>query len=478
MNVKDLADDTIDDPNPLCSEGPADGDEYAGLLLGEPPKLEQRLETQRVLGFAGLTALMFFEVGGGIGIEEAVLHGGIFWSLIGIIVVPVIYSLPLALFTAELATTYPSNGGQVLWANQALGPMCAFIAGAASFFANVVDATSLVVLAVDYIINLWPNDITDLKPMLQVAAVLMSTGINLRSMECVANLSLILLLFAIVPLVLLVAFSAKDLQPALWLVPRSIGVLHKGRFLNVLLWNMSGYDMVGSCAGEVENPSKVFPQALSVVLLLNTLTYLVPVAVSFCTTIGQDESKWVDGFMITGVASYVGGEWFGVVCQIFAASSAFGMATATITVASRELQYMSTIKQLPQMFAWVHPKWHTPVPAILLVAVVALTTVTFPFDELIEIATASAGIAYLIQFAVFVQLRRVPPKVDQPYVVPGGLNFAVCMLTIPVLLTMLSIVWSSLVSLCWLGMYLLAAAVYYFVRLRNVKVIDSEKISL
>ena len=61
--------------------------------------------------------------------------------------------------------------------------------------------------------------------------------------------------------------------------------------------------------------------------------------------------RWVDGFMITGVASYVGGEWFGVVCQIFAASSAFGMATATITVASRELQYMSTIKQLPQVTA-------------------------------------------------------------------------------------------------------------------------------
>lgn len=55
--------------------------------------------------------------------------------------------------------------------------------------------------------------------------------------------------------------------------------------------------------------------------------------------------------MITSVASYVGGQWFGVVAQIFAASSAFGMATATITVASRELQYMSTIKQLPQVTA-------------------------------------------------------------------------------------------------------------------------------
>lgn len=61
--------------------------------------------------------------------------------------------------------------------------------------------------------------------------------------------------------------------------------------------------------------------------------------------------RWVDGFMITGVASYIGGDWFGVASQIFAASSAFGMATATITVASRELQYMSSIKQLPQVAA-------------------------------------------------------------------------------------------------------------------------------
>ena len=51
------------------------------------------------------------------------------------------------------------------------------------------------------------------------------------------------------------------------------------------------YDMAAACAGEVENPSKVFPQSLAGVVVLNTACYVLPLAVATCTAVGVDEQR-------------------------------------------------------------------------------------------------------------------------------------------------------------------------------------------
>lgn len=42
--------------------------------------------------------------------------------MLGICVVPLIWSVPLALMTAELATMIPESGGHIVWIDRALGP--------------------------------------------------------------------------------------------------------------------------------------------------------------------------------------------------------------------------------------------------------------------------------------------------------------------------------------------------------------------
>lgn len=107
--------------------------------------------------------------------------------------------------------------------------------------------------------------------------------------------------------------------------------------------------MAASCAGEICEPNRVFPQALAMCVVLSTLSYLVPVGLALCTPAGILESNWVDGFMITGVAPAVGGTRFGIAAGACAASSAFGMATCAILVGSREIQFMADNGQLPQV---------------------------------------------------------------------------------------------------------------------------------
>ena len=152
-----------------------------GLVSVLPIK---NLPNERVLGTVGLCCVIFFEVGGGIGMDEAIRHGGIFWTLLGIVVFPIIFAVPLALVTAELATSFPENGGQVAWARHAFGHRMGFMQGAASLIANIADIATLGVLAIDYMSSLsaLEDDLTATRARigLGMVVVFLAAAINLR----------------------------------------------------------------------------------------------------------------------------------------------------------------------------------------------------------------------------------------------------------------------------------------------------------
>lgn len=63
----------------------------------------------------GLASLAFFAVAGSpAGSEDSVAAGGALWTLLGFIILPLVWSVPEALVTAELATAFPHNGGYVM----------------------------------------------------------------------------------------------------------------------------------------------------------------------------------------------------------------------------------------------------------------------------------------------------------------------------------------------------------------------------
>ena len=66
---------------------------------------------------------------------------------------------------------------------------------------------------------------------------------------------------------------------------------------------------------QVQNPSRVFPLALSIAVTLSTLCYLLPIAVAVCTKAGMNDSAWTDNYLSTAVAEDIGGQGFKVVLQ-------------------------------------------------------------------------------------------------------------------------------------------------------------------
>lgn len=57
----------------------------------------------------------FNTCGGPFGVEPAVEAAGPLWTLIALIVLPLFWSLPQAIMSAELSLLVNENGGNVVW---------------------------------------------------------------------------------------------------------------------------------------------------------------------------------------------------------------------------------------------------------------------------------------------------------------------------------------------------------------------------
>ena len=78
------------------------------------------------LSWQHLVGITFFAVcGGDYGLEDSVGAAGPALTLLGLLILPWIWSLPIALMTAELGSMIPEAGGYVVWINRAFGPFAA-----------------------------------------------------------------------------------------------------------------------------------------------------------------------------------------------------------------------------------------------------------------------------------------------------------------------------------------------------------------
>jgi len=94
----------------------------------------------RALGTIQLAVIIFYSVSGGpFGIEDSVRAGGAFYTLIGLLVLPFVWSIPEALVTAELGSAFPEAAGEVAWVETAFGTKAAWMSGYLTWVAGVTD---------------------------------------------------------------------------------------------------------------------------------------------------------------------------------------------------------------------------------------------------------------------------------------------------------------------------------------------------
>lgn len=393
----------------------------------------------RSLNLRALVGLTFFCVAGGAyGLEDAVGAGGPLIVLLGIFILPWLWSLPTALMTAELSTAMPEDGGYVVWVDKAFGRFWGFQEGWLSWLCSFADNALYPVMFVDYLAYLR-GDMAPLERWLIGSALIsVITWLNIRGTLLVGFSSVVFTLLVLAPFAAMVVLGAPQVDPTQWL--KHSNNISWPLLLSTLLWNTSGWDNAGCCAGEVENPSRVYPRAMIYSVLLVTAAYLLPVAVG--VGVDADASSWKEGDF-PKVAAVIGGSWLGTALTLAGLVSAAGMLNALLCTSARVPFAMAERAMLPRALAARHPQFATPWKAILVNSIGVAALIPFSFQELIEVDMFLYAAALILEFAALVWLRVKRPEMPRPYRIPFGFTGVIAISLPPVALCLISIALSN-----------------------------------
>src|SRR5712691_8220424 len=155
---------------------------------------------RRELGLVPLAAVVFFNVSGGpYGIEDTVPQFGPGLTLLLLVLTPLVWSLPVALVMAELASAMPDEGGYVTWTTRAFGPFWGFQVGWWSWLDSFVDVAVYPALFVEYA-RFWAPAMTAGERWLLAAAfIVVLTALNVLGVRPVGRAAVVLAAASLLP---------------------------------------------------------------------------------------------------------------------------------------------------------------------------------------------------------------------------------------------------------------------------------------
>ncbi|CAK7330099.1 unnamed protein product [Dovyalis caffra] len=425
-----------------------------------PVDAEDKAKTSPKLTLLPLIALIFYDVcGGPFGVEDSVrAGGGPLLSLLGFLLFPLIWSIPEALVTAELATSFPENGGYVIWISSAFGPFWGFQEGFWKWFSGVMDNALYPVLFLDYLKHSLPifNQLIARIPALLGITVSL-TYLNYRGLHIVGFSAVSLAVFSLCPFVVMAILSIPRIRPKQWLVVDFRKVDWRGYF-NCMFWNLNYWDKASTLAGEVENPSKTFPNALFGAVILVVLSYLIPLLAG-TGALSSPSSEWSDGYFAE-VGMLIGGVWLKWWIQAAAAMSNLGLFAAEMSGDAFQLLGMSEMGMLPSIFA-SRSKYGTPTISILCSATGVIFLSWMSFQEILEFLNFLYAIGMLLEFAAFIKLRMMKPELHRPYKVPLQTFGAALLCLPPAMLLVLVMCLASLQTFLVSGVVILLGFLLY-----------------
>jgi amino acid transporter len=247
------------------------------------------------LSLVPLIFLIFFEVAGGpYGAEPAVQSAGPLLALLGFLVFPFVWAVPEALVTAELSTAMPGNGGFVLWADRAFGPLPGSLMGTWKYVSGAINGAAFPALCADYLARVVPAvagggpRVATIVVFNVALSALSCTGLSVVGWTAVA-----LGLASLSPFLLMTGVALPKIRPHRW---GGVPADKDWRlFFNTLFWNLNYWDSVSTMAGEVDRPGKTLPKALLSAVSMTSLGYLLPLMAATGATDAPPE-EWGNGF--------------------------------------------------------------------------------------------------------------------------------------------------------------------------------------
>jgi APA family basic amino acid/polyamine antiporter len=324
----------------------------------------------------------------------------------------------LVLCFAEAATYFDQPGGAYLYTRAAFGDFVGFQVGWMTWLARVASVASLsagLALATSY---LWPAAAEGWARAVVITAPLAAlTWINVVGVKPGARAAVTFAVAKTLPLVLFVgaglfAIESSRLAGAQW--PET-GVLGEATLL--LLFAYAGFENTPAAAGEYKNPQRDVPFALLGMILLVTVIYTGVQVVALGTLPGLAQSA----APLADAAEIFLGGWAGTLMAVAGVVSIAGNVGNTTLVGPRYLFALARDGYGPSVLAGIHPRYHTPVVAILTQSIVAgALALSGSFVELAMLSIVARLATYIGTAASIPILRRRLPRLRDGFVIPGG----------------------------------------------------------
>jgi amino acid transporter len=395
-------------------------------LLAEDVATPLPKEGKRGVNALQLTMMIyFFTSGGPFGIESAIGAGGILLSLIGIILIPLLWSLPQALMSAELALMMSENGGNVVWVQRAFGDFIGWINAFNCLVQSFSSMSLLVVLFVEYL----PYDFSPLESWaIKISFVLFVTILNILGLRWVSRLSVLFIVFILSPffaegILLGVRGGFKGMSTKEYFNIPPINEVQWNLLLSTTIWSYGGFDSMGSLAGEVKGGRKTFITGIIGAMPLIMVNYIYPTIIGF--QIARKWQDWQSGYF-TDVA-FMLSDWLGKWMVAASALSNFGQYNAAMGPLARVIWAMArgegSAQKLPKFLGWSWQR-HTgtirPIAAIIATGILSAALAAIPFNLLVQMFLIVRIVNLSCEYAALIRLKYSEPDTPRPFVVPGG----------------------------------------------------------
>ncbi|KAL6063441.1 proline dehydrogenase [Balamuthia mandrillaris] len=420
----------------------------------------------KALNIFTLIAVVYFLVcGGAYGTEN--LAGSIppLFALLGLIIVPWLWSLPIAFIVAELGSSLPSEHGFLLWTKEAWGPFLSFIDGFILVVVVVIDQALYPVIFISYL-----SSITDFEGweeyVISIGYIGFALLLNLLGAASVGNSSSILTMITLVPfgIFVVLGYSSDSFDfSRLLATSRDDGKpWDLALYLSVLVWATCGFEYSGFLAGDVKNPKRTFPMAMFGTVILMLLTYLMPMSTSIGVASSISEIKEGAYPKLAEELGY--GDWPGWLMVGGGLGSTLGTYLAYLHTSSTALRSMANEGFAPSIFR-AFPEHRTPYVALVFFSLTTCVLILFEFEVLVQIESFLYCIHAIILCSSLPRIRMKRPELERPFSLPFGKVGAIVLPLLPACISLAQVgsLWAEnwLYCVAAVGVLLLGGASYW-----------------
>jgi APA family basic amino acid/polyamine antiporter len=336
------------------------------------------------------------------------------WGIGGIV------TLTGALTFAELGTMFPKAGGVYVYLKEAYGDLFGYLYGWAYLLVICSGAIAALSIAFAYYLGfIIPLGNTGIK-VVAVSAIIFVTIINIlrvKAGEVFSNIFTGLKLIGIAGVICIGFFMGK---PGLLRVQTGEAVSSDnllvafGLALIGVLWSYGGWQHASFVAGEAKNAQRTVPRAMIVGASVVGLVYLLT-NLAYLFLLPVDKIIGSESLAAEAVSSVV--PFGGILIAVIISVSVIGTA-GIYTLSSPRIYYaMADDGIFFKKLAWVHPRFRTPVNAIITQSAWAIILLLFwgTFEDVITYVVFIDWMFFaLTAFSVYL-FRATRKDIARPY---------------------------------------------------------------